>query len=242
VRAYVQRLSLSGYSRAQSLAPAKAGVTRLVSRWVAGQPLVKHYRAPAHAFARRYTAADAVLLAEVDRAMDTLLRSGHRPRPAAPARCVRRYAFRTLGSISVAHLYNLRASEGYRAQRIVTIKTRPTKAVTNGLRKAPAPAGRQGFIRIDSVHQGDFDGTKGLYHINAVDCVTQWQVVASAQTIAENHLLPVLEQMQRRGGAQGLRLRAHPAAPRGRVQHVLPRIPQCVPELPPPMPVRHRSR
>ncbi|WP_144735887.1 integrase catalytic domain-containing protein, partial [Extensimonas perlucida] len=55
--------------------------------------------------------------------------------------------------------------------------------------------GRAGFIRIDSVHQGDQDGTKGLYHINAVDCVTQWQVVASVQTISEVHLLGVIEQM-----------------------------------------------
>jgi transposase InsO family protein len=103
--------------------------------------------------------------------------------------------FERLGSISVAHLYNLRASAGYRAQRVVLSKTRPTKAVSIGVRKAPAPEGRPGFVRIDSVHQGDWDGTKGLYHINAVDCVTQWQVVATVQTISEAHLLPVIEQM-----------------------------------------------
>lgn len=103
--------------------------------------------------------------------------------------------FQRLGSISVAHLYNLRNSAPYRAQRVVLTKTRPTKAVTIGVRKAPAPEGRPGFIRIDSVHQGDLDGTKGLYHINAVDCVTQWQVVATVQTISEAHLLPVIEQM-----------------------------------------------
>ena len=39
------------------------------------------------------------------------------------------------------------------------------------------------------------DGIRGLYHINAVDCVTQWKVVASVQTISEAHLLPVTEQM-----------------------------------------------
>lgn len=40
-------------------------------------------------------------------------------------------------------------------------------------RYAPAPDGRHGFIHIDSVHQGNLDGVKGLHHINAVDCVTQ---------------------------------------------------------------------
>jgi len=43
VLAYLQRLS--GYSRAQ--------VTRLASRWVGGKRLVKEYRAPEQAFARR---------------------------------------------------------------------------------------------------------------------------------------------------------------------------------------------
>ena len=185
VLAYLQRLS--GYSRAQ--------VTRLVSRWTAGKPLVKNYRAPEHAFARRYTGADVALLAEVDRAMGTL--SG--PATACVLRRQRDVfgdaRFERLGSISVAHLYNLRGSGGYREQRVVLTKTRGDKAAAIGVRKAPAPDGRPGFVRIDSVHQGDFDGIKGLYHINAVDCVTQWEVVASVQTIAESHLLPVIEQM-----------------------------------------------
>ena len=45
------------------------------------------------------------------------------------------------------------------------------QAAAIGVRKAPAPDGRPGFIHIDSVHQGDFDGIKGLYHINAVGFV-----------------------------------------------------------------------
>lgn len=185
VLAYLQRLS--GYSRAQ--------VTRLVQRWCAGATLTKRYRAPAHAFARKYTAADIALLAEVDRAMDTL--SG----PATT--CVLRRQFTRYGDVcysrlanlSVGHLYNLRRSAGYRAERVLLTKTRPAHAVTIGVRRAPVPDGRPGFIRIDSVHQGDRDGCKGLYHINAVDCVTQWEVVASVQTISEAHLLPVIGQM-----------------------------------------------
>jgi transposase InsO family protein len=103
--------------------------------------------------------------------------------------------FERLGDISVGHLYNLRNSAPYRAQRVVLTKTRPTRRVDIGVRKAPAPEGRPGFIRIDSVHQGDQDGVKGLYHINAVDCVTQWQIVATCERISEAYLLPVLEDM-----------------------------------------------
>jgi transposase InsO family protein len=183
--AYLGRLS--GYSRAQ--------INRLVRRWLAKEKLCKRYTTPAHAFSRTYTPADVVLLATVDQAMDTL--SG------AATTCVLRRqhtvfgdpAYARLAKLSVSHLYNLRRCNGYRAERVVLTKTRPTKAVTIGVRRAPRPDNRPGFIRIDSVHQGDLDGTKGLYHINAVDCVTQWQVVASVQTISEVHLLPVIIQM-----------------------------------------------
>jgi transposase InsO family protein len=185
VLAYLQRLS--GYGRAQ--------ITRLVSRWDGGKPLVKNYGAPRHPFARLYTPADVALLVEVDRAMGTL--SG--PATACVLRRQRDVfgdeRFARLGSISVSHLYNLRHSAGYRNQRVVLTKTEPAKNTKIGVRKAPAPEGRPGFIRIDSVHQGDLDGIKGLYHINAVDCVTQWQVVASVQSISEAHLLSVIEQM-----------------------------------------------
>ena len=61
-----------------------------------------------------------------------------------------------------------------------------------GVRKAPGPEGRAGFVRIDTVHQGDLDGVKGVYHITCVDAVSQWQVEACVQGISEAHLLPVL--------------------------------------------------
>ena len=65
--------------------------------------------------------------------------------------------------------------------------------ISIGERRAPAPDGRPGFIRIDSVHQGDQDGVKGVYHINAVDCLTQWELVATCEKISEAYLLPVIK-------------------------------------------------
>lgn len=175
--------------------PAWNGIGDRLAWNTQGAALAKRYRAPAHAFARKFTAADIALLATVDRAMDTL--SG----PATACVLRRQHAvygdarYARLAALSVAHLYNLRRSARYRAERVLLTKTRPGTAVTIGMRRAPAPDGRPGFIRIDSVHQGDRDGAKGLYHINAVDCVTQWEVVASVQTLSEAHLLPVIAQM-----------------------------------------------
>ena len=99
-----------------------------------------------------------------------------------------------LATISVAHLNNLRGSQHYRERRLNCIKTRPTKV---GERRKPEPQGQPGDLRVDTVHQGDQPGSKGVYHINAVDEVAQWQVVASVPRISEAYLAPVLEAMIR---------------------------------------------
>jgi hypothetical protein len=102
--------------------------------------------------------------------------------------------YERLAGISVAHLYNLRKQRRYRERRLNYSKTRPTQ-VAIGERRRPQPEGQPGYLRIDTVHQGDLDGIKGVYHINAVDEVTQWQVMGCAAQIGEAWLLPVLEQI-----------------------------------------------
>jgi len=177
---------ITDYSRAQ--------LKRLVSRHLKGEPLAKRYRAPAVGFARKFTTADVKLLARTDALHNTL--SG----PATKCLMQRAYAvygdarYARLATLSVAHLYNLRHQAGYQATRAHWTKTRGY-AVPIGQRRAPTPDGRPGFIRIDSVHQGDQDGAKGLYHINAVDCVTQYEIVATCERLSEAFLLPVLEQI-----------------------------------------------
>lgn len=98
-----------------------------------------------------------------------------------------------LAAIAVASLYNLRASAGYRRQRGHHEPTRP-RSVAIGERRRPQPKGQPGYLRVDSVHQGDWDGIKGLYVINLVDAVTQFEVVVAVERISEHFLLPALGQ------------------------------------------------
>jgi hypothetical protein len=182
---YLRRTS--GYSRAQ--------LTRLVSRWHANRkaatPLSKRYSAPLAPFKRKYLAADIALLVEMDKA------NGNVCGPATAHLLKRAYhtygdqRYQRLASLSVSHLYNLRNSDGYQVKRTHFAKTHPVRNPI-GVRKAPRPNGRAGFIRVDSVHQGDLDGIKGVYHITCVDEVSQWQVEACVQGISEAFLLPVL--------------------------------------------------
>jgi len=185
LRRYMARMT--GLSRAQ--------VTRLIARYQKdGQVKERIYRR--NRFQRRYTAADIELLAAVDEAHETL--SG----PATQKILYREFhqygdqRYQRLANISVPHIYNLRKSQGYRKRRVAYQKTRPVQ-VAIGERRRPNPDGKPGFLRIDTVHQGDWEGIKGVYHINAVDEVTQWQVVGATAQISEAWLIPVLEAMLR---------------------------------------------
>jgi hypothetical protein len=143
-------------------------------------------------FAIRYTVADVDLLAYVDKAHGNL--SG----PATRRILEREYeeygqaAYARLAEISVAHLYRLRNSGAYRKRNTSYQPTRPTP-IPIGERRKPQPNGTPGYLRIDTVHQGDQEGRKGIYHINAVDEVTQWEIVAAVPQISEYWLIPVLE-------------------------------------------------
>jgi len=145
-----------------------------------------------HRFPSKYTHRDVELLAELDRAHGWL--SG----PATVRILKREYQqygkseYARLAGISVAHLYNLRRSARYRKLAAEWKPTQPS-GISIGERRQPDPQGRPGFLRIDTVHQGDWNGVKGVYHINAVDAVTQWQVVGCVERINEHFLLPVLE-------------------------------------------------
>lgn len=181
VRAYLSKVT--GLSLPQ--------MTRLIRKYrEAGVVEAADYRR--RRFPSKYTRRDVTLLAEVDGAHDWL--SG----PATVGILQREYEqygqadYARLAGISVAHVYNLRRSARYRKLAARWEPTRPS-AIQIGERRKPDPQGRPGFLRIDTVHQGDWEGAKGVYHINAVDAVTQWQVVGCVERINEQFVLPVLE-------------------------------------------------
>lgn len=182
VQRYVRKVT--GYSEPHA--------KRLIGRWLrVGRLVFKTYRR--HRFPTTYTSADVALLAVVDQAHQTL--SG----PATTQLLKRAYErfgkveFERLAKLSSSHLYTLRKRAGYRATVRTYEKTKPTKILI-GVRRKPEPDGRPGFIRVDSVHQGDDPILgKGIYHINFVDEVTQWELVACVPHITERYLRPVFE-------------------------------------------------
>lgn len=176
-------LKMTGYSRQH--------LTKLIAQYRQNKWIGKKY-SKRNCFTKVYSRKDIVLLAITDEQHGTL--SGGITKKL----CERAYlvygdlAYSRLAKISVSHIYNLRPSKTYKSKRFVFEKTNPT-TVKIGERKKPFPNNQPGYLRVDTVHQGDKDGEKGVYHINAVDEVTQLEVVSSVEKISENWLIPVLE-------------------------------------------------
>jgi transposase InsO family protein len=144
-----------------------------------------------HRFPRRYTRADIELLAQVDEAHEGLSGPATRRILEREFREYGKREFERLATISNGHLYNLRRHSHYRQRRRVYQKTRPN-LVPIGERRRPDPQGQPGYLRVDTVHQGDSENAKGVFHINAVDEVTQWEIAACVERISEAYLEPVL--------------------------------------------------
>ena len=181
IREYIEKVT--GYSRSQ--------VNRLIGRYgETGEVKPGEYQR--HRFPKKYTSGEIALLEMTDELHDSL--SG----PATKKILEREYRvygnreFQNLSKISISQIYNFRKSRSYRRRRFTH-----TRGVVSriGERARPEPRGEPGHIRVDTVHQGDQEGKKGVYHINAVDEVTQWEIVASVSRIAEYDLEPLLGSM-----------------------------------------------
>jgi IS30 family transposase len=183
IRSYIEKVS--GYSRAQ--------VTRLIAKYKKKGKLriAKYHR---HRFPGKYTPADIRLLARTDELHGCL--SGPATRKIMERECelYGHIEFRNISQISIAHLYNLRQSHIYCSINKRYTKTRPV-VIRIGERARPDPKGKPGYIRIDTIHQGDLNNRKGVYHINAVDESTQWEIVFTVEKISESYLVPALESM-----------------------------------------------
>lgn len=179
-------MKMTGYSDAQT--------TRLIGK-LRGLRRIAVPDAPArHSFPTRYTTDDVARLAETDNAHSRLAGAATREIFRREYDLFGKEDYLRLKDISIAHLYNLRGRRQYLSASTTFKKTNPTPT-SIGERRKPFPDGKPGYIRVDSVHQGDFEGAKGVYHINLVDEVTQCEMIGSVEGISEAFLAPLLEEL-----------------------------------------------
>jgi len=184
IKSFVRKMT--GYSDAQ--------MTRLIGQLREKKCIAVPDSMTRNSFPSRYTVEDVALLVLTDNAHSRLAGAATREIFRREHDLFGKKEYVRLKDISIAHLYNLRGRRQYVSQAATFRKTNPTP-VHIGERRRPAPEGKPGYIRVDSVHQGDLDKEKGVYHINLVDEVTQWEMIGCVEGISEALLVPLLEEL-----------------------------------------------
>lgn len=174
---------MTGYSRAQ--------MNRLILQYIT-KGKVEAVEYERYKFSTLYSDSDIAILAKTDELYEF-------PNGAAIKKVLERMfkiygrvEYKKISGISVTHIYNLRRSPSYLRITKRYEKTKP-HVVNIGDRRKPNPKGQPGFLRVDTVHQGDNqNGDKGVYHIHFVDEVTQFEYVVAVEKISERYLLPAV--------------------------------------------------
>ena len=183
IRKYIQ--IMTGLSRQQ--------LTRLITEYrQRGTLRPKEYIR--HKFPKVYDLEEIALLAETDKTHNKLSGPAIKKIIKEDYERFGKTEYEKLKGLSVSHLYRLRTTRRYREKTKFFDKTRPTQ-VPIGERCKPEPNGIPGYLCVDTVHQGDKNGKKGVYHVNIVDMVTQYEFVGAVKAISERYMERVLKEL-----------------------------------------------
>lgn len=178
---------LTGYS--------KSHLKRLADKWRNGTLKYNPSR-DRNKFGKKYYPTDISLLIKTDVAHGCLNGKSTKRILEREYKVFKKADYANISNISVGHIYNLRNNNRqYSSSDAMYFKNTKKSDVDIGVRRKPRPGGKPGYVRIDTVHQGDLGGNKGVYHINIVDEVTQYELIATVEKITERYLKPVVEEL-----------------------------------------------
>ena len=183
LKKYIQ--TMTGLSRSQS--------TKLIGAYrKRGTLKPKEYKR--HKFPKVYDLEEIALLAYIDNAHNCLSGPATKQVIKEEYELFAKAEYVKLKDLSVSHMYRLRGTRRYHEKVKVFDKTKATTARI-GERRQPEPNGQPGYICVDTVHQGDKDGEKGVYHVNLVDMATQYEFVGAVEAISERFMKQILEEL-----------------------------------------------
>jgi len=183
-------IKITGYSFKQ--------MKRLIQKQKAGKLLISLKLAQSNRkrFIKKYYPSDIALLIKTDSVHRCINGNATKKIMEREFDIFNKIEYKNISEISVSHLYNIRnKSRQYQTSEALFYTKTQATPVNIGERRKPQPDGKCGYLRVDSVHQGDRDKKKGVYHINIVDEVTQWEIVGCVEGISDYFLEPLLENL-----------------------------------------------
>lgn len=176
---------------------SKSHLKRLMKKAVKGRLSYNPGR-KRNKFRKKYFPSDIALLIETDCNHQCLSGEATKRILLREYETFEKNDYATISQISVAHIYNIRNNNlQYNSSDAKFFKRTKASEVDIGIRRKPVPNGKPGYLRVDTVHQGDYLGNKGVYHINIVDEITQYELISTVPRITEKYLKPVIEEMLR---------------------------------------------
>ena len=169
-------------------------IKKLIKRWVDNKskliyPNIKNK----NKFTKKYYPSDIALLIKTDSSHECVNGNATKTILEREFKTFGKIEYKNISEISVSHMYNIRKdNRQYNSSEAMHYTKTQATQVSIGERRKPQPEGKAGYLRVDSVHQGDRDKEKGVYHINLVDEVTQWEIVGCVEGISEYFLEPLL--------------------------------------------------
>lgn len=174
---------------------SKSHLKKLIRKWKRGLLFYNPTR-NRHKFSFKYQPTDIALLIKTDSAHHCLSGSATKGILKREFEVFGKTEYENISGISISHIYNLRNNNlQYKSSNANFFKRTQATQVKIGIRRKPEPNGKPGYLRVDTVHQGDLNGEKGVYHINLVDEITQFEMIATISQICESHLRPVVEEI-----------------------------------------------
>lgn len=168
---------------------------RLSSKWRNGTLKYNPAR-NRNKFSRKYFPPDIALLIKTDAVHGCLNGKATKKILEREYNLFKKAEYANIANISVGHIYNIRnKNQQYGSSEAMYFKKTQKSKTDIGIRHKPRPNGRPGYVRVDTVHQGDLNGNKGVYHINIVDEITQYELIATVERITERYLRPVVKEL-----------------------------------------------
>ncbi len=186
IKKYIARCA--GYSPIQ--------VKRLIKKFYEGKLQYALITRKRNKFRKLFFPKDIALLIKTDTAHDCL--SGPATKRILKRECevFRKNEYKIISEISISHLYNIRNyNRQYNSSEARFFKRTQATQINIGARRKPEPNGKPGYLRVDTIHQGDFNGQKSLYHNNIVDEATQYEMIGTVEKISEHYLKPVIKEL-----------------------------------------------
>lgn len=169
---------------------------RLIRQWKKKGLVWQKKKANKGSFKKKYGIKEVARLIETDTNHEAINGNATKEIMKREWEVFKKQKFELVSKMSITTIYNIRKSNRqYNSSEALHYTKTQSTQINIGKREKPQPNGKPGYLRVDSVHQGDKDKIKGVYHINIVDEIVQFEFIGCIERISEEFMKVLLKDL-----------------------------------------------